>query len=521
MAMLRRRDALKLTAAAAALPRFAIAQTDTRPTITIAVQRISNSNTLDLMREQSNVGERTSLMFDERLIDLDYRGNLAQVPSLATEWRRIDDTTVELRLREGAKFHNGDDFTAEDVAFSFGSEHMFGDTRPVVNGKTLPVAYSAIIGQGSKELPDEIPPVARRLWPGLDRVDIVGKYSVRFVNAVPDVTMEGKQSALGSEIVSPRAFHAAASWLTLILDAHDAYWGGRPPVKTIQLVEVPEVASRIDGLLAGEYHFACDIPPDQIATVEKNAAFEVVGGTILNHRITTFDMHHPQLRDPRVRLALAHAIDRKSIIDSLWYGRTKVPPGMQWEFFGEMYISDFVPPQYDPDKARQLLREAGYKGDTIPYRLLNNYYTNQVATAQVLVEMWRQVGLNVDITMRETWTQIRDKSSPRGVRDWSAGATFNDPVGSIVSNYGANGAAQQAGEYENAEFSKLCVLLETSADRPARRAAFKRMLQIAEWEDPAYIILHQNAAFTVKRKDIKWKVAPAFAMDFRANNFSM
>jgi peptide/nickel transport system substrate-binding protein len=213
MAMLRRRDALKLTAAAAALPRFAIAQTDTRPTITIAVQRISNSNTLDLMREQSNVGERTSLMFDERLIDLDYRGNLAQVPSLATEWRRIDDTTVELRLREGVKFHNGDDFTAEDVAFSFGSEHMFGDTRPVVNGKTLPVAYSAIIGQGSKELPDEIPPVARRLWPGLDRVDIVGKYSVRFVNAVPDVTMEGKLSALGSEIVSPRAFHAAASWL--------------------------------------------------------------------------------------------------------------------------------------------------------------------------------------------------------------------------------------------------------------------------------------------------------------------
>jgi peptide/nickel transport system substrate-binding protein len=194
---------------------------------------------------------------------------------------------------------------------------------------------------------------------------------------------------------------------------------------------------------------------------------------------------------------------------------------MQWEFFGEMYIADFVPPQYDPDKASQLLKDAGYKGDPIPYRLLNNYYTNQVANSQILVEMWRQVGLNVEITMRETWTQIRDKSSPRGVRDWSAGATFNDPVGSIVSNFGANGAAQQAGEYENAEFSKLCVLLETSADRPARRAAFKRMLQIAEWEDPAYIILHQNAAFTAKRKDINWRVAPAFAMDFRASNFSM
>src|SRR5580698_6542326 len=442
MTRINRRGALAL-GAAAALPRFAIAQADTRPSITIAVQRISNSNTLDLLREQSNVGERPSLMFTERLIDLDYRGDLAQVQSLATEWRRIDDGTVELKLRPGVKFHNGDDFTAEDVAFSFGPEHMFGDTRPAVNGKTLPVAYSAIIGQGSKKLPDEIPPVARRLWPGLDRVDIVDKLTVRFVNTTPDVTIEGKLSALGSEIVNRRAFAEAASWLdyarkpvgtgpyairefvpdtSLTLDAHDAYWGGRPPIKTLKLVEVPEVSSRINGLLSGEYQFACDIPPDQIATVEKNPAFEVQGGTILNHRITTFDMHHPQLRDPRVRLAIAHSIDRKAIIDGLWAGRTQVPPGMQWEFFGQMFIADFRPPEFDPAKSRKLLKDAGYKGDPIPYRLLNNYYTNQVATSQVLVEMWRQVGLNVEITMRETWAQIRDRSSPRGVRDWSAGA---------------------------------------------------------------------------------------------------
>jgi len=538
---LSRRAALGATVATG-LPRFAIGQADTRPVISIAVQRIANSNTLDALREQSNVGERTSLMFNERLIDLDYRGSLAQVPSLATAWRRVDDSTVELSLRPGVTFHNGDPFTAEDVAFSFSPAHMFGSTRPVVNGQTLPVAFSAIIGQASKNLPEEIPPVARRLWPGLDRVEVVDAHTVRFINATPDVTMEGRLAAVGSEIINRRAFEAAGAWLdyarkpvgtgpymirdfkpdtSLTLDAHDAHWAGRPPVKTLRLVEVPEVSSRINGLLSGEFQFACDIPPDQIATVERNPGFEVVGGTILNHRVTTWDMHHPQLRDPRVRRALSHAIDRTAIIDGLWAGRTRVPAGMQWEFFGPMFAQGWAVPAYDPAEARRLLREAGYKGDPIPYRLLNNYYTNQVATSQVLVEMWRQVGLNVDISMRETWSQIRDKSSPRGVRDWSAGATFNDPVGSIVANFGPNGAAQQAGEYENAEFSQLCVVLETSADRDRRRIAFRRMLEIAEREDPAYTMLHQNAAFTAKRRDIKWAAAPSFAMDFRASNFAL
>jgi peptide/nickel transport system substrate-binding protein len=530
-----------LAGAAAALPRFAIGQTDTRPVVTIAVQRIANSNTLDSLREQSNVGERTSLLFNERVIDLDYRGDLAQVPGLAASWRRIDDRVVEVSLRPGVVFHNGDTMTAEDVAARFSPAAMFGATRPVVDGRTLPHAFSAIVGQGSKALPDEISPVARRLWPGLDRVEVVDALTVRFVNATPDVTLEGRLAASGSEIVSRRGVDEAASWLeyarkpvgtgpyrirefkpdtSLVLDAHDQYWGGRPPVRTLRFLEVPEVSSRINGLLAGEYQFACDIPPDQIADIERNPGFEVQGGTILNHRITSFDRLNPTLRDPRVRQAMSHAIDRAAIVEALWGGRTRIPAGMQWEFFGDMYLADWRVPEYNPALARDLLRAAGYKGDAIPYRLLNNYYTNQVATSQILVEMWRQAGINVQIEMKENWTQIRDRSTARGVRDWSAGATFNDPVGSLVSGFGPNGAAQQAREYENAEFSQLCVLLETSADRALRRRSFRRALEIAEREDPAYTLLHQNAAFTAKRRDIKWKAAPSFAMDFRAGNFS-
>jgi peptide/nickel transport system substrate-binding protein len=543
MTRISRRDSLKLAAGlagSAALPRFAIAQSDTRPVITVAVQKISNSNTLDCLREQSNVGTRMATMYTERLIDLNYQGKLESVPGLATEWRRIDDRTVELSLRRGVKMHNGDEFTAEDVAASFSPQRMFGETRPTVQGKTLPLTGQILSTTASKELPREIPPVARRLWPGFDRIDIVDKYTVRVVNASPDVTIEGRLSARGSDIVSGRAFNEAATWLdyarkpvgtgpyrireykpdnSLTMEAHDEYWGGRPPIKMLRLVEVPEVSSRVNGLLAGEYQFACDMPPDQIADIEKHAGFEVQGGTIPNHRITAFDRNHAPLRDPRVRQAMTHAIDRKLIVDSLWAGRTRVPNGLQWEFYADMFIADWRVPEYDVARARQLLKEAGYKGDPITYRLMNNYYTNQVATAQAMVEMWREAGLNVQIEMKENWTQVFERGPTRGIRDWSNSAVFNDPVSSIVSQHGPNGEQQQYGEWTNAEMNELSLALETSTDRAKRRQMFARMLQICEREDPAYSVIHQNATFTAKRKDIRWKAAPTFAMDFRAHNW--
>jgi peptide/nickel transport system substrate-binding protein len=112
-----------------------------------------------------------------------------------------------------------------------------------------------------------------------------------------------------------------------------------------------------------------------------------------------------------------------------------------------------------------------------------------------------------------------ERAPTRAVRDWSNSAAFNDPVSSLVAQHGPNGQQQQIGEWTNAELNTLSEFLETSTDRAARKKAFRRMLEIAEREDPAYTVLHQNATFTAKPKSIKWKASPAFAMDFRAGNF--
>ena len=144
-----------------------------------------------------------------------------------------------------------------------------------------------------------------------------------------------------------------------------------------------------------------------------------------------------------------------------------------------------------------------------------------MATAQVLVEMWRQVGLNVPIEMKENWQQIFEGNGQRAVRDWSNSAGFNDPISSIVAQHGPQGQQQQVGEWTNEEMNKLSAALEVETDMAEAQGDVQaRMLEICEREDPAYTVLHQNATFTAKRKDIRWKASPSFAMEFRTVNFA-
>ena len=137
MTVLTRRSVLRLAGSTLVLPRVALAQSDNRPVVTIAVQALVTSNTLDPVAEQSNVGSRILNNYVELLIGRNLQSQLEPFPQLATEWKRVDEKTLDVTLRQGVRFHNGDEMTAEDVAFTFSAAHMFGTTGP--NGGTIPM----------------------------------------------------------------------------------------------------------------------------------------------------------------------------------------------------------------------------------------------------------------------------------------------------------------------------------------------------------------------------------------------
>jgi peptide/nickel transport system substrate-binding protein len=536
--------ALAFACALSHAPWASAQSTDTRPVIRVAVQQIANSGALDPLREQSNVGTRVLPMIYAGLIELDTVGDLSARAGLAESWKRIDERTLEFKLRPGVKFHNGDTVTVEDIAFSFSPQRMFGNSQPSM-GPTTKSAGPASKPAGDASFasgptpPAEVVAVARNIWPSLIGVEIVDDKTIRLVNALADVTLEGRLARLGSEIISKKAYLAAKDWNAwaqnpisagpfkvkelkqdqyLVLVAHDDYFGGKPNIKEIRYTVVPEVSSRINGLVTGQYDFITDIPPDQFKIIQNNPKFEVTGGPVMNHRLVVFDKTHPVLANPKIRQAMTHAIDRKAIIDALWGGRTSIPAGLQWEFYADMFINDWSVPKYDVALAKKLLKEAGYKGETIHFRTMNNYYTNQTQTDQIMLEMWRAVGLNVQMQMTENWTQIFEKGPTRGIRGWSNSAPFSDPVSSMVNQHGPQGQQQRMGEWSNEEFNKLSNILVTSVDQKERRQAFARMLEIAEREDPAYTVLHRTAVFYAKRKDIAWKPSQTFLMDFRPSN---
>jgi peptide/nickel transport system substrate-binding protein len=450
----------------------------------------------------------------DTLITFDHANGMALRPALAERWERLGPRALRLDLRQGVTFHDGSPFTSEDVAFSLGPDHLLGPGR---SGRS----------------------VAMQTLDRIERVEVRGPHEVVIHAKGDDALLEQRLAAWAAEIVSRRAFEAAGSWdrwaaapvgtgpyrlvrqstdINVVLAAHAGYWGGRPPFEAIEYRIVPEVSSRLNGLRSGELDLITDVPPDLFPEIDGQHDLQVVGGQVQNIRFLVIDQTAPILRDARIRRALSLALDRKLFLDTLWGGRVSAPNGFQLSSFGPHYIEDFPALAFDPDEARTLLRAANYRGEPITYRLLNNYYPNQVAGAQVMVEMWRAVGINVRLEMMENFAQIQ-KPPVAAIYDSSSTAVFLDHLGHAWREFGPNGTLPRlVGIPTNAEYQALGARLQDVFETAERRHILRRMLEILHMEDPPCVVLHVSGQFYGKRQDIPWQPGQTLDLNFGPSN---
>ena len=329
--------------------------------------------------------------------------NARLIPGLAESWRAIDAKTWEFKLRKGVRFHDGSDFTAEDVVFSIER------TLRVPNGQFRPFTQR-IVG---KEILDPHTLRLRTAAPyamlpyDLDSVFVVSRKSA--AGARPEDFDSGK--AMNG--TGPFRFVRFARGDRVELARNADYWGKRSPWEKVVFRIVPNDPARLAGLLSGELDAIEQIPTADLPRIRGDprlvSSQKVSWRTIFLH----LDQRHEQVvgvtdksgrplarnpfRDLRVRQALSKAINRQAIAERLMDGAALPASNLvSPPVFG--YAPDLKPEPYDPEGAKRLLAEAGYPdGFAMTLAAPNNRYVNDEQIAQAVAQMLARVGLRVRV----------------------------------------------------------------------------------------------------------------------------
>lgn len=377
--------------AAGLRPPRAAAQGGRKPELTIALP--SNPETIDPHQFRSVLtGSALSLMCETLLIR-DPR-TMELKPHLATSWRNVNPTTWEFKLRPGVKYHDGEDFNAECVKFSI--ERALG---PQLNTLSK-VVWPPSIGQ---------------------QVQVVDALTVRITTKVPDPVLPNRLAAESLNIMparglaefrekfvsdrvigtGPYKFVEFVVGDRLVAEANPGYWGPKPATPRIVWKVIPDAATRVAALQRGAVDAVVNLPVPLIPQVEGDPRLTVysqLGSTV--HLLLLNSNQSPAIKDKRVRQALAHAIDREAILESLYGGRGKPQNSVV-----ARQVTNAIDPgahAYDPERAKRLLGEAGQGGGfELTLWQATGRWSQAEEAAQVIAGYWEKIGVRTNVQTLE------------------------------------------------------------------------------------------------------------------------
>ena len=492
--------------------------------LVVAVQGLPDS--LDPYLHLSNVGTRVTYSLFDHLIERDFMAGdtpgagFGLNPMLAESWERVDDLTLEFHLREDVTFHNGDHMTADDVKFTF--DRMLVDTPDEL------ISAAAYVGTVSE-------------------VNVIDDYTIQIVTAEPDPILENRLCSWCTWILpkgyiedvgeeefdlnpvgtGPYKFVSLSQGNELHLEAFEDYFMGAPAAERLEFRVIPETAGRVAAIASGEADIITNVSPDQVETLENTDQVNVSSIPLANCHVLVYNTFHPNMDDKRIRQAMNLAIDRELLVETLWGNRAVMMRSHQFEEYGDMFNPDRPYTPHDPDRARELLDEAGYDGVEIIYYCNNDYYTNEIVAGEAIVQMWQEVGINASQQVVESLTDVsfQDMTS----RTWSNSSFTADPDGAFWLRWGPETwprmgpATWDEGEsYWDAteEFDELGESMRRTLDHDERFETFQQILDIWEDEAPGTVLYIPMENYAI-RDDIEWQPYSFFYMDFRPHNFSL
>lgn len=335
--------------------------------------------TLDPMIDSVPYSE-TKLMMDPLFL---LTPDMKVEPGLATSWNRLDDTTWELKLRSGVKFHNGDPFTAADVKFNFDRV-----LDPATKSRQVPVYYANVKGaQVVDDLTVRI--TTTKPWPALPAL-------LSFMRVAPAKYFKD----VGAEVFAQKPVgtgpYKFVEWVKdshITLEANDAYWRGAPKIKRATFRHVPDAATRVAQLLSGEVDLVHKIAPSNADRVRSSPGLALASVRTMTAMFVGMNSFVKPFDDVRVRRAMNYAVNWDEIIKTVLGGfafRNASSIGA----LTNGHDPNLKPYAYDPAKAKQLLAEAGYpNGFETTLNGPIGYYNQDKEVAQAVAADLAKVGV--------------------------------------------------------------------------------------------------------------------------------
>lgn len=314
------------------------------------------------------------------------------IPVLAESWDQVKPDTLQLKLRKNVTYHNGQPFTAADVKFTY-------ENITAADSKALwKPMLSAITGV---ETPDDNTVLLYTNGPNrtlLRELTVAAIMSQQIFN---DIGGNWANKAIGT---GPFTFVEYRPGDRVILERNDAYWGQKPALKRITFRIITEDGTRISSLKSGDVFMINNIPPDQVDGVNATSIAKVVSSPTARIVYCGMRVDRPVFKDARVRQAVNYAINRDEINQGLFKGLAApaTSPLAPMVFGADPTLG---PWPFDPNKAKDLLKQAGLNKPKVAFGSANGRYINDKQVGQAVAEYMTNVGFDVQFEAPE-WGQF-------------------------------------------------------------------------------------------------------------------
>jgi peptide/nickel transport system substrate-binding protein len=449
---------------------------------------------------------RCALVYD-RLFRVD--PTFTAQPELAESWSPNEDATVwTVKLRKGVKFHNGADFSAKDVLFTY--KRLLDPALASPAAATL----SAITPEGL-EAPDDYT-VTFKLAESL--VDLPMIITTRHTYIVPDGSKSEELRLKGIGTGPFKQVEFTPGELRATFDKNENYWEpGLPKADAIELLSITEGTARNSSLQSGELDVAMEVDLVGLDAIKDDPNIKIISSKSPYVILLCAWADTKPFDDNRVREAMKYCMDRDVIIETVTLGHANVAndhPVAPWV----KYAWQVEPRKQDYEKAKQLLKDAGYETGLNLELYTGEAAPGMVRLAQVYKEMAAPAGINVEVKQTPAdsyWSEVWMQ------KPFSASAWSGRPADEALFIAYYSKAEWNETHWKNTEFDNAILTARKTVDETKRSELYQKAQQILMSDGGALIPIFLDSLAATRTDVTGWEVHPTkYVKDFRYVTFT-